>query len=428
MKKIVISVILAKALFAASFSVELTDISNNQIITQAIITDSKNSFKPDINGTFHIDTEESTLHAKGYGYRPYSFLADANTTKVMLEPIEIKALYLSFWAANATSPRTKNILKIVDENASNAIVVDIKNEYGSTSFKTDFAQANKYGAFHQRTNRDIDGFMNLMKEKNVYTIARVCTFIDDLQAENNQDYAIKNKDGSIWRNHDGMAWVDPFDKRSHEYAIRIAEEAAKVGFDEINFDYIRFPAREGLVYSKESTPENRVKAIEDFLKLAESRLKKYGVFISVDTYGNIFWTPKGDDNNIGQTVESMKNYVDYIAPMLYPSGFANGSFGYKHPSEHPYVVINRTITNKHDSIEPVRIRPWLQYFKDYAHKRREYKKFEVQEQIRGALDANASGWMVWSPSSRYHLEYFQDEIVEAEITEEFENLEIATNP
>jgi hypothetical protein len=411
---------LANALFGASFTLQLTDISNNQTITKGVINDSKKSFKSDENGTFHIETEETLLHAKGYGYRPLSFVHDNNITNIMLEPIEIQALYLSFWAANATSPRTKNILNIIDENAANAIVVDIKNEYGSTSFKTSFAQANSYGAYHQRTNRDIEGFMGLMKEKKVYTIARICTFMDDLQASNNPEYAIKRKDGSIWRNHDGMGWVDPFDKRSHEYAIRMAEEAAKVGFDEINFDYIRFPARDGLVYSKESTLENRTKAIEEFLELAQSRLRKYGVFVSVDTYGNIFWANKGDDNNIGQTVESMEKYVDYIAPMLYPSGFANGSFGYKHPSEHPYVVINRTIVNKHESIDPIRVRPWLQYFKDYAHNKRDYKKFEVQEQIRGALDANTSGWMVWSPSSRYHLEYFQEE--------KKEEIEVATNP
>ncbi len=113
----------------------------------------------------------------------------------------------------------------------------------------------------------------------------------------------------------------------HEYAIAIAEEAAKAGFDEINFDYIRFPAREGLVYSKESTPQNRIQAIEEFLDKAQKRLRKYGVFISVDTYGNICWAEGEDDNNIGQTVRSMASKADYLAPMLYPSGFANGSFG-----------------------------------------------------------------------------------------------------
>ena len=240
--------------------------------------------------------------------------------------------------------------------------------------------------------------MQVMKSKNIYTIARIVTFKDEIQASNNQDYAIKKEDGSIWRNHDNMAWVDPFDKRAHKYTIAIAEEAAKVGFDEINFDYIRFPAKDGLALSKENTQENRIKAIGDFLNLAQNRLRKYGVFISVDTYGNVCWSK--DDNGIGQTVESLSKYADYIAPMLYPSGFASGSFYFDYPADHPYEVIFRSVKNIRDRIDTTRVRPWLQYFKDYGHKKRYYKKAEVKAQMRGANDANASGWMMWSPSSK----------------------------
>ena len=255
-----------------------------------------------------------------------------------------------------------------------------------------------------RTNRDIQQFMELMKSKNIYTIARIVTFKDELQASNNPDYAIKKSDGTIWRNHDDMAWVDPYDKRAHEYTITIAQEAAKVGFDEINFDYIRFPAKSGLKFSKDNTQENRLKAITDFLSLAQNRLRKYGVFISVDTYGNICWS--NDDNNIGQTVTSLAAHADYLAPMLYPSGFASGSFYFDYPSEHPHAVVYRSIKNIKDRIDSSRIRPWLQYFKDYSDRKKVYRKFEINEQIRATEDVNTSGWMMWSPSSRYHLNYF----------------------
>lgn len=409
MKHILLSALLSSFLFSAPLELRLIDKESSLVVSKAVISDSTNQFSPDANGTFRFDTNETLLHAKAYGYRPLSFYADANSTNVTVEPIRVKALYLTFWAANATSPRAKKVLDMIEEDAANALVIDIKNEFGSTSFKTSFKQANSYGAHHQRTNRDMEGFMQLMKEKKIYTIARICTFMDDLQATNNPEYAIKKKNGEIWRNHDGMAWVDPFDKRSHEYAIAIAEEAAKAGFDEINFDYIRFPAREGLVYSKESTPQNRIQAIEEFLDKAQKRLRKYGVFISVDTYGNICWAEGEDDNNIGQTVRSMASKADYLAPMLYPSGFANGSFGVKYPSEIPYTVIYKSIANIQDRIDPVRVRPWLQYFKDYAHSKKHYKKFEIQEQVRASRDANTSGWMMWSPSSRYHLSYLREE-------------------
>ncbi len=390
----------------ASFSGVILDENSSKPIYNAIISDSKHSVRTDENGSFNIQSDEQRYYVKAYGYRPFSFSQDSNTTIFKLPSFHVKALYLSFWGANINSKTLKRILKIIDESKINTLIIDVKNEYGSTSYKTAFKQANSYGAWHKRTIKDIEKFMQLMKSKNIYTIARIVVFKDELQASNNPEYAIKKKNGKIWRNHDNMAWVDPFDKRAHKYTIAIAEDAARVGFDEINFDYIRFPAKKGLVFCEENTQENRIKAIGEFLEYAQNKLRKYGVFISVDTYGNICWSK--DDNNIGQTVVSLAKHADYLAPMLYPSGFAKGSFYFEYPSEHPYEVIYRSIKNTKDRIDTTRIRPWLQYFKDYAHKKRYYKKFEVNEQIRAADDVNTSGWMLWSPSSKYHLEYFQD--------------------
>ena len=406
MKKLLFLSLLFQTLLYASFSGVILDKNTSKPIVQAIISDSKHSVKTDENGSFSIQSDEEIFHVKAYGYRPFSFSKDSNTTTFKLESFHVKALYLSFWGANINSKTIKRILHIIDNTKINTVVVDVKNEYGSTSYKTSFKQANSYGAWHKRTIKNIEKFMELMKSKNIYTIARVVVFKDELQASNNPQYAIKKKNGEIWRNHDNMAWVDPFDTRAHKYTIAIAEDAARVGFDEINFDYIRFPAKKGLVFSQENTQENRIKAIGEFLEYAKKKLRKYGVFISVDTYGNICWSK--DDNNIGQTIVSLAKHADYLAPMLYPSGFAKGSFYFQYPSEHPYEVIFRSIKNTKDRIQTIRIRPWLQYFKDYAHKKRYYKKFEVNEQIRAAQDVNTSGWMLWSPSSKYHIEYFQD--------------------
>jgi len=395
-------------LLLASFDGTIIDKLTQKPIQKAIISDSKKSTYSDENGFFSITSDEKKYHVKAYGYRPHNFNKDTNQSVIELESIKIKALYLTFWGANIHSKTVARALKIIDKTEVNTLVVDVKNEYGSTSFRTSFAQANDYGASKDRTIGNIEDFVKLMKSKNIYLIARVVVFKDELQAVNNEDYAIKREDGTIWRNHDKMAWVDPFDKRSHDYTISIAEEAAKVGFDEINFDYIRFPAKANLKLKKESTEENRLKAIETFLSSAQNRLRKYGVFISVDTYGNICWVD--DDTGIGQTVTSLAKHSDYISPMLYPSGFAGGNFGFKHPSEHPYEVIHRSVTNIHETIDSVRIRPWLQYFKDYAHKKRPYNKYEVTEQIRATDDSNTSGWMFWSPSSKYHKCYFEASI------------------
>lgn len=403
MKKLLIIAIFHTLVFA-SFNGVIIDANTSSPICNAIISDSKHSVRSDDNGSFTLQSDENTYHIKAYGHKPFSFDKDMNLTCIKVEPINVKALYLTFWGANAHSKTFKKILNIIEKSEVNAVVVDIKNEYGSTSYKTSFKQANNYGAYKHRTNRNIQEFMELMKSKNIYTIARIVVFKDELQASNNPSYAIKKADGTIWRNHDNMAWVDPFDKRAHEYTISIAEEAAKVGFDEINFDYIRFPAKSGLKLSKENNAKNRIKAIGDFLSLAQKRLRKYGVFISVDTYGNICWSK--DDNNIGQTVSSLAAHADYLSPMLYPSGFSSGSFYFKYPADHPHAVIYRSIKNTKDRIKTLRIRPWLQYFRDYTTKKRHYGKFEVTEQIRATREVKTGGWMMWSPSSKYHLDYF----------------------
>ena len=397
---------LFQTLLFASFSGTIIDNNTSKIISGAMISDSKSSVKSDENGFFTFETDDDIFHIKAYGYKALHIKKDANITKYYMKPILVKALYLSFWKASGRSPVMKNIFNIIEQTEANAIVVDIKNEYGSTLYKTSFEKANSYGAHNDRTNRNISRFMKMMQDRGIYTIARIVTFKDEIQASNNPDYAIRNEKDEIWRNHDNMAWVDPFDVRSHNYAITMAEEAAKIGFDEINFDYIRFPAKSNLKYSRENTQENRIQAISTFLDSAKQKLQKYGVYISVDTYGNILWTEKCD-NNIGQTVKSLAEHADYLAPMLYPSGFARGSFGKNNPSSYPFIVIYRSIKHIENIIEPARVRPWLQYFRDYAHTKMHYKKHEVREQIRATEKLDTNGWMMWSPSSRYHLNYFQ---------------------
>ena len=407
MKKHILILTFAKLSLLASFHGIVIDKESLKPISGASINDSNHSVKSDMNGSFSLDSNESKYFIKAYGYRPFSFLSQDNNTTLAIEPITVKALYLTFWGASNNSKTLKKILHIVDNTEVNAIVMDVKSEYGLTSFLTSFKQANSYGAHKKRTNRNIKKFMKIMKSKHIYMIARIVTFKDELQASNNPDYAIKQLDGTIWRNSDNMAWVDPFDKRSHQYTISIAEEAAKIGFDEINFDYIRFPAKSSLLFSKENNKKNRIKAIENFLLLAKNRLRKYGVFISVDTYGNICWVD--GDSNIGQTITSLAKYADYLSPMLYPSGFAKGSFRFKYPSNHPYYVIYESIKKMESKIDTKRVRPWLQHFRDYAHEKKEYKKFEINAQIRASKDSETDGWMFWSPSSKYFPEYFSDE-------------------
>lgn len=364
----------------SSYVGTILDKKTHKPIIGAQISDSRHSVISNNKGEFYIKSSEDLLHIKAYGYKPFHFNSKIKHKTFNLIPINVKALYLNFWSASNNSKKLKNILKIIKKTEVNAIVVDVKNENGSTLFLTSFAQANNYGAYKKRTNRDIKSFMNTMKKYNVYTIARIATFKDELQAVNNPSYAIKDQNNTIWRNLSNIGWVDPFDIRSHNYAVSLAEEAAKVGFDEINFDYVRFPAKKNLCYSQENNESTRIQAIENFLNLAKKRLRKYGVFISVDTYGTLCWVK--NDSNIGHTIPSLAKYADYISPMLYPSGFSKGSFKFKYPSERAYSVVYRSIEKIKETLDAKRIRPWLQHFRDYAHRRKKYGKKEIQEQIR----------------------------------------------
>ena len=370
-------------------------------IEGATIIDSQKSVYSNSRGSYAIESDDYLLHVKKVGYRPYHLnrSEDGTSDDIYLEPIQVKALYLNFWGARLGSKTLDYILKMVDDGEINAIVMDVKNELGLTSYKTSVTQANAMRGFVRRGIKNIDKFMAEIKRRNIYLIARIVVFKDELLVKNNPKLALKKPDGTPYRNRDKMGWIDPFVQKNYAYVLHIAQDAARVGFDEINFDYVRFPANADLEYAIEPTPHNRVLAIEQFLYEAKSALEPLGVFISANTYGEVCWS--SDDSNIGHTISSLAKYSDYIAPMLYPSGFHRGTLGFKDPTNHNYEIIYRSIKQMHTYVAPNRIRPWLQAFRDYANDKKRYHKKELFEQMRAANAANTSGWMFWNPSSRY---------------------------
>ncbi len=355
----------------------------------------------DSNGSVSFDANKSkSVHVKAYGYRPFSWDVNATATRLEIEPIKVKGLYLSFWGASPKSKTYANAMELIETTEANALVIDVKSEQGMMSYHTDVKEASEMDAHYNRTIKDIDSYMTGLKEKRVYTIARIVCFKDELSATNHPERAVKLADGTVWRNAAKMAWVDPFNPDAQDYIISIAVDAAQKGFDEINFDYVRFPAKADLLFSQENNEENRLKAIEYFIKKASLRLRPYGVFLSVDTYGYVAWNTDSD-TNIGHRTDVLAKHADYLAPMLYPSGFNRGILGIDDPAAEPYRIIKATLLKMEETVEPERLRPWLQYFKDYAFSRIFYNDFEVKEQIRASDDTNCSGWLLWNPSSRY---------------------------
>jgi hypothetical protein len=391
--------IITPLFLSAGTAVTVLNIADNRPLPGARVITPQGVSVTDANGSVLLDGNAvGTLHVKAYGFRPLQgeIAAGSTRTTFYASPITVKALYLSFWGASSDA-RLQEILKLARKTEINAVVIDVKNEFGLTSYKTGVKEAAEIKAHRHRTIRHMRRFMKTLKDEGIYTIGRIVVFKDGLRAEHYPESAVRDVNGSQWQNREGLGWLDPFVVSNHDYNIAIAEDAARIGFDEINFDYIRFPEKSGLTFVKENNLQNRVGAISAFLERAKQRLTPYGVLISVDTFGQVSWD-KGD-TGIGQTMASMKEHVDYFSPMLYPSGFVRGSMGLEDPTSNVYRVVRESLRRL--EVEPVRIRPWLQAFRDYAHSRTSFRARKIREQIMAAESHGSGGWLLWNPRSRY---------------------------
>ncbi len=313
---------------------------------------------------------------------------------------EVRALYLNRHTADPDTPQFKHALQIIEETPMNALVIDMKNVKGDLSYPSELPDTKRTHASKFATIREIQRYVRDLKSRGIYLIARIAVFKDKRQARTFPSRAVHRPGGGVWHDRHGETWVDPFDREARRYTLDIAEEVAKFGFDEINFDYIRFPAHRGLRYDGVDTQSNRVAAIDRFLQEAEDRLHPLGVKVSVDVFGYVLWNRT--DTGIGQVLEQMAPHVDYLCPMLYPSGFTRGSVSLSNPAAHPYEIVRISLEKGiARGIAPEKFRPWLQSFRDYAYSRHRYREHEIAAQIRAAEKLGASGWLLWNPSSRY---------------------------
>jgi hypothetical protein len=251
--------------------------------------------------------------------------------------------------------------------------------------------------------------ISTLRARGIYTIARIVTFKDNPLALARPDLAVRTRNGTIWRDRERLAWTDPFKQEVRDYNIAVAIEVAKSGFDEIQFDYLRFPDARGLVFSQPNTENNRVKAIAEFLQEAKTRLRPYNVFLAAAIFGYVCWNL--DDTDIGQKLEELTPYLDFTSPMLYPSGYQFGIPGYRNPVAHPYEIVSLSLkkAKERTGLPSTRFRPWLQAFKDYAFDRRPFTGQEIRAQIQAAEDFGANGWMLWNPRNVYSGEGLRKE-------------------
>jgi hypothetical protein len=258
--------------------------------------------------------------------------------------------------------------------------------------------------------------MERLYSHDIYPIARIVAFKDPFVAERKPEYAIKKKDGSLWK-YKNTPWLDPYNKDTWKYIIDVSKEAAKIGFKEIQFDYIRFEATSTLAeadFQGKDVLQTREEVILEFLEYAKEELKPYGVKVSADVFGTVITSSK-DAATIGQDYVEMSKVVDVICPMIYPShygfGFYNTPKG-EHSDLYPYRIIHGSMMDSADKLTQIPegdhkavVRPWLQAFTASYLGRGNYKTYDaaaIREQIQATYDAGLEEWILWHAGVKYN--------------------------
>ena len=323
--------------------------------------------------------------------------APAPTKREQLLKTEFRAIYVTSWTAGIS--RFNTLLDMVTRSHLNAMVIDVKDSTGKVGYDSKVPLVAQTGAYEKRI-RDLDAILRQCREKKVYTIARIAVFQDPNLAKARSDLAVSAGGNGVWKDRKGLAWVDPASKEVWDYNLAIAKEVAAKGFDEVQFDYVRFPTDGKLktmsypVY-KRDVPKHEI--IRRFFAYVDQQMKPVDVLTSADIFG--LTTMVDDDMNIGQRIEDVADYVDFVCPMIYPSHYPKMHLGLKNPADHPYRIIYDASMRGMKRLEGkrARMRPWLQDFKLGAV----YDRKMIIDQIQAARDAGVSGFSMWNARNVY---------------------------
>jgi hypothetical protein len=291
--------------------------------------------------------------------------------------------------------RLADYLKLVGEGM-NTLQLDVKDENGEIGFLPSAVPlARQIGA--ARPYYKPRQVAKMVHAKGVYLIGRVVVFEDPVLSNARPDLAIHRPDGSVWRNHAGLGWTNPYNKKVWDYNVSIGEAAARAGFDEIQFDYVRFPTDGNLdeiVYpGKTATPPGWV--IAEFAHYAATRLKPLGVRVSADVFGLSATRNMG----IGQIPRRIAKHVDSLYPMVYPSHYGPGEYGLEDPNAAPGETVEWSLSHFRREMKQsqANLIPWLQDF-SYG---RTYHLADVKAQIEAARLMGARGYLLWNPLGVY---------------------------
>lgn len=369
-------------------------------VANAIVTSGDGEVHTDTRGAFTLENRGGALRVRAHGYARVEVAPPTAARRdlvIRLQVLHPKALYLTVYGIGSRSLR-EAVLDLADTTEINALVIDVNGDRGIVAYRSALAVASQISAPRVITIDDLPALAARLHQRGIYAIARIVVFKDDPLARGRPDLAARRRDGSVYRDREGLAWTSADNREVWNYNIGIALEAAQAGFDEIQFDYVRLPDSAGIAPRAEA---DREAAIEGFLAEARRRLTPFNVFLAADMFGYVCWN--ANDTGIGQQLEHLGASVDYFSPMLYPSSFQYGIPGYRNPVDHPYQIVRLSLERARDrtGLPPIRFRPWLQAFRDYAVGGRPFTAGEVRTQITAAEDFGANGWMLWNARNRY---------------------------
>lgn len=319
-------------------------------------------------------------------------------------PNAVRGIYMTSWVSGTKDWRA-DMVDFIDKTEINSIVIDVKDYSGRVSFDTGDEKIKEIGSEEIRV-KDLQEFIEKLHQKGIYTIARITVFQDPFYAKKYPADAVKTKSGGIWKDKKGLSYVDPSAKDYWDYMVLLSRASEKIGFDELNYDYIRFPSDGDMsnVAFSLSGDRNKADVLDSFFSYLRGNLKEGKDPISIPMSADVFGmtTTNTDDLGIGQVLERIDKHFDYIAPMVYPSHYPPTFRGYKNPAEHPYEIIKfamdaAVLRLATPTSTPEKLRPWIQDFDLGAT----YDAPMIRAQKKAIYDSGLKSWLSWDPANKY---------------------------
>jgi hypothetical protein len=309
----------------------------------------------------------------------------------------LKGLYLTAYTASSRK-RLDSFVEIADQTEINAFVIDVKDSSGYVMYNCGAPRAKSLGLITPQI-KDIDSVIATLVQHDITPIARIVCFQDPVLAKKRPDLAIKSKKtGGNWLDPKKAQYTNPYNHEVWEYLVEVAEDAAKHGFREIQFDYVRFPSGNVSDTVYPGADSSKADAIAGFLAFARTRLDKLGVWLSADVFGVVLEVKS--DSGIGQQIEKLAANVDIVCPMIYPSHYAKGEYGFTNPNANPHDLIFAAVGDMKTRLAGTgaKGRPWLQ---DFSLGQPHYGVAQVKAEIKAVKDQGINEWILWNASNEY---------------------------